>query len=89
MVTTKEQRSDIVQQHRTHDKDTGSPDVQVALLTDRIKYLTEHLKQHPKDYHSRRGLMSLVAERHKLLRYLARRKPERYQALIKKLGLRR
>ena len=89
MVTTKEMRAKIVNEHRTHQNDSGSVEVQVALLTDRIKYLTEHLKQHKKDHHSRRGLLLLVSQRQKLLRYLARRQPDRYQALIKKLGLRR
>jgi small subunit ribosomal protein S15 len=78
-----------VAESRIHDKDTGSVEVLVSLITQRIGYLTEHLKQHLKDFHSRRGLQLMVARRTRLLRYLARRSPDRYQALIKKLGLRR
>jgi len=75
--------------NRTHDTDTGSPEVQVALLTDRINHLTEHLKVHKKDHHSRRGLLMLVGRRRRLLDYLADNDVERYRALIAKLGLRR
>jgi small subunit ribosomal protein S15 len=74
---------------RLHEKDTGSPDVQVALLTDRINGLSEHFKVHAKDHHSRRGLLRLVSQRRRLLEYLRRTHPERYQALIERLGLRR
>jgi small subunit ribosomal protein S15 len=75
--------------HRKHDTDTGSPEVQVALLTDRINHLTEHLRVHKKDHHSRRGLLMLVGRRRRLLDYLAKNDVERYRALIAKLGLRR
>jgi small subunit ribosomal protein S15 len=76
-------------EHRKHDTDTGSPEVQVALLTDRINHLTEHLRVHKKDHHSRRGLLMLVGRRRRLLDYLAKNDVERYRALIAKLGLRR
>ena len=74
--------------HRTHDTDTGSPEVQVALLTDRINHLTEHLKAHKKDHHSRRGLLMMVGKRRRLLDYLKRTDLERYRSLIDDLGLR-
>jgi small subunit ribosomal protein S15 len=76
-------------EHRKHDTDTGSPEVQVALLTDRINHLTEHLRVHKKDHHSRRGLLMLVGRRRRLLDYLAKNDVERYRELIAKLGLRR
>ena len=76
-------------EHRLHETDTGSPEVQVALLTDRINHLTDHLKVHTKDHHSRRGLLMLVGRRRRLLDYLRRNDVERYRALIAKLGLRR
>jgi small subunit ribosomal protein S15 len=76
-------------EHGKHDTDTGSPEVQVALLTDRINHLTEHLRVHKKDHHSRRGLLMLVGRRRRLLDYLAKNDVERYRALIAKLGLRR
>jgi small subunit ribosomal protein S15 len=76
-------------EHRKHDADTGSPEVQVALLTDRINHLTEHLRVHKKDHHSRRGLLMLVGRRRRLLDYLAKNDVERYRELIAKLGLRR
>lgn len=75
--------------HRLHETDTGSPEVQVALLTERIEHLTEHLKVHKKDHHSRRGLLMLVGRRRRLLDYLRRNDVDRYRALIAKLGLRR
>ena len=75
--------------HRLHETDTGSPEVQIALLTERINHLTEHLKVHKKDHHSRRGLLMLVGRRRRLLDYLRRNDVERYRALIAKLGLRR
>jgi small subunit ribosomal protein S15 len=78
-----------ISEYRTHDADTGSPEVQVALLTDRIDHLTEHLRVHEKDHHSRRGLLMLVGQRRRLLDYLAGKDVERYRALIAKLGLRR
>ena len=78
----------IVKEYNRSDKDTGSPEVQVSLITGRIKYLTEHFKEHKKDFHSRRGLQSLVNKRRKLLKYLRRNDEVRYQTLIKKLELR-
>ncbi|HEY3097221.1 MAG TPA: 30S ribosomal protein S15 [Acidimicrobiia bacterium] len=78
-----------IAEHRLHETDTGSPEVQVALLTDRINHLTDHLKAHTKDHHSRRGLLMLVGRRRRLLDYLRRNDVERYRALIAKLGLRR
>jgi small subunit ribosomal protein S15 len=79
----------VIADNRRHDTDTGSTEVQVALLTDRIEHLTEHLKVHVKDHHSRRGLLMLVGQRRRLLDYLRRADVERYRALIAKLGLRR
>lgn len=78
-----------VEAYRSHEKDTGSTEVQVALLTERINGLSEHFKTHKKDHHSRRGLLQLVSQRRRLLAYLRRTEPVRYQALIKRLGLRR
>ena len=78
-----------IQQHRLHETDTGSPEVQVAILTERINHLTEHLKVHKKDHHSRRGLLMLVGRRRRQLDYLRRNDVERYRALIAELGLRR
>ena len=78
-----------ITEHRLHETDTGSPEVQVALLTERISHLTEHMKVHKKDHHSRRGLLMLVGRRRRLLDYLRRNDVERYRALIAKLGLRR
>jgi small subunit ribosomal protein S15 len=78
-----------ITEHRLHETDTGSPEVQVALLTERINHLTDHLKVHSKDHHSRRGLLVLVGRRRRLLDYLRRNDVERYRALIAKLGLRR
>jgi small subunit ribosomal protein S15 len=79
----------IVGQYRTHDTDTGSPEVQVALLTNRITYLTDHFKTNAKDHHSRRGLLKLVGSRRRLLDYLKRESPERYHKLIERLGIRK
>ncbi len=84
-----EKKRELVESYKLHDKDTGSPDVQIALLTERIVNLTEHFKQHKKDYHSRRGLIHLVNQRRKLQRYLQRENPGRYQKLIERLGLRK
>jgi len=78
----------IIEQYRIHETDTGSPEVQIALLTERINYLTEHLKVHKKDHHSRRGLLKMVGQRRGLLNYLSREEPERYRAIVDKLGLR-
>jgi len=85
----KEIKRKIIEEYATHSGDTGSPEVQVALLTYRIQNLTEHLKNNPKDVHSRRGLILMVSKRRKLLNYLKEKSPERYQTLIQRLGLRR
>jgi small subunit ribosomal protein S15 len=79
----------IIEDNRSHDKDTGSSEVQIALLTTRISHLTEHLKTHRKDFHSRRGLLMMAARRRKLLDYLKKNELKRYQAIVEKLGLRR
>ena len=85
-----ERKQSVIQTHRVHDKDTGSPEVQVALLTERINDLSDHFKAHAKDHHSRRGLLGIVSERRRLLEYLLwRNNPVRYQELIQRLGLRR
>ena len=89
MTLSVQAKAQIVESYRRFDGDTGSPEVQVALLTSRINYLTDHLRDHKKDKHSRRGLMNLVARRRKLLDYLKRTKPEAYTKLIESLGLRR
>lgn len=88
MSLTSAQMSEIVTEYRRNEKDTGSTEVQVSLITHRIKYLTEHFKEHKKDFHSRQGLLALVNKRRKLLKYLKRKENERYYTLIKKLGLR-
>jgi small subunit ribosomal protein S15 len=82
-------KADIVQQYRTHGTDTGSPEVQVALLTSRIAYLTDHFKTNAKDHHSRRGLLQMVGRRRRLLEYLRGENPDRYRKLIERLGLRK
>ncbi|HYX19684.1 MAG TPA: 30S ribosomal protein S15 [Thermoanaerobaculia bacterium] len=82
-------KPDIVKQYRTHDTDTGSPEVQVALLTNRIAYLTEHFQSNAKDHHSRRGLLKMVGRRRRLLEYLRGEDAGRYQKLIERLGLRK
>jgi small subunit ribosomal protein S15 len=84
-----ERKQSVIQTHRVHDKDTGSPEVQVALLTERINELSDHFKAHAKDHHSRRGLLRIVSQRRRLLEYLRRNNPVRYQELIQRLGLRR
>ena len=84
-----ENKEEIIQEYRTHEGDTGSPEVQVAVLTRRISHLTEHLREHKHDYHSRRGLLKMVGRRRRLLKYLQKKDLERYRALIAKLGLRR
>jgi small subunit ribosomal protein S15 len=89
MATTAEAKVNLVGTYRIHSTDTGSPEVQVALLTDRIAYLTDHFKTHAKDHHSRRGLLLLVGKRRRLLDYLKREHPDRYNTLIQKLGLRK
>lgn len=89
MSTTKQQKTDLVNQYRVHDADTGSPEVQIALLSNRITYLTEHFKTHAKDHHSRRGLLKLVGRRRRLLDYLKKTSVERYRTVIEKLGIRK
>lgn len=85
----KEDKTAVIEANRTHATDTGSPEVQVAILTARIKELTEHLKVHKKDNHSRRGLLMMVGQRRGLLAYLQKKDVERYRAIVKKLGLRK
>ena len=89
MAQTTEKTKAIIEKFKTHETDTGSCEVQIALLTDRILYLTEHFKTHAKDNHSRRGLLKLVAQRRKLLDYLQAKDDARYRELIKRLGIRR
>jgi small subunit ribosomal protein S15 len=86
---SREERDRLVAEFATHEGDTGSPEVQIALLTERVKELTGHLKQFPRDNHSRRGLLKLVGQRRRLLAYLVRKDPARYRAVIGRLGLRR
>ena len=88
MLTT-EAKLAVIKEYATHEGDTGSPEVQVAILTSRIQYLTEHLKEHKKDPHSRRGLLKLVGQRRNMLDYLRRKDIERYRSLIERLGLRK
>ena len=85
----KEEKTAVIEANKTHENDTGSPEVQVAILTARIQQLTEHLKIHKHDNHSRRGLLKMVGKRRKLLDYLAKKDNERYRALIAKLGIRK
>ncbi len=89
MTLYKAQKEEIIQRYRTHEADTGSSEVQIALLTERINTLVEHLREHPHDHHSRRGLLQLVGRRRRLLRYLRDTDAERYRTLINRLGLRR
>lgn len=89
MVLTTEQKRDLIDQYKLHDSDTGSPEVQIGLLTYRISYLTEHLKIHKKDHHSRRGLLMLVGQRRRLLNYVKNKDVARYREIIERLGLRR
>jgi small subunit ribosomal protein S15 len=89
LPTTKEQKTDLIHQYATHTGDTGSPEVQIALLSNRITYLTEHFKSHAKDHHSRRGLLKLVGRRRRLLDYLKKINVERYRSIIDKLGIRK
>jgi ribosomal protein S15, bacterial/organelle len=88
VALTVEEKSEIIADSRVHETDTGSPEVQVSILTRRINQLTEHLKVHKHDLHSRRGLLMLVGQRRRLLTYLSTKSPERYRALVAKLGLR-
>ncbi len=89
MVFAKQKKDNIIGEHKIHDKDTGSPEVQIALITERINYLTEHFKVHKKDHHSRRGLLKLVGKRRRLLNYLKKSDPKRYKGIVEKLKLRK
>jgi small subunit ribosomal protein S15 len=88
-VLTNERKIEVIGAYRTHETDTGSPEVQVALLSERISYLTEHFKTHVKDHHSRRGLLKLVGQRRRLLDYLKRKDADGYAELIRRLGIRK
>ena len=88
-MISKAAKAEAIEAYRVHETDTGSPEVQIALVTERINGLSEHFKTHKKDHHSRRGLLKLVSQRRRLLDYLRRNGPDRYQVLIKQLGLRR
>ena len=87
-MLSNDRKTELIGTYRTHETDTGSPEVQVALLSERINYLTEHFKTHVKDHHSRRGLLMLVGQRRRLLDYLKRKDADRYSDLIKRLGIR-
>jgi small subunit ribosomal protein S15 len=89
MSITDERKSELIKEYATKEGDTGSPEVQVAIITERIVNLTDHLKTHKKDFHSRRGLLVMVGQRRRLLDYVKRKKASRYEGLIKRLGLRR
>lgn len=89
MVLTANDKKELIEKFKLHDSDTGSPEVQIALLTNRITYLTEHVKVHKKDHHSRRGLLILVGRRRRLLNYVKKKDVKRYRSLIETLGLRR
>jgi small subunit ribosomal protein S15 len=89
VALNKERKTELIGSYKTHEGDTGSPEVQVAILSERINYLTEHFKVHAKDHHSRRGLLQLVGQRRRLLDYLKRKDTERYADLIRRLGIRK
>ncbi len=89
MVLTPERKKEIIESYKVHPSDTGSPEVQIALLSERINYLTDHFRTHHKDHHSRRGLLKLVGQRRQLLNYLKRKNVDRYNTMIERLGLRR
>ena len=89
MGMTKERKTEVISSYQTHEGDTGSPEVQVAILSERISYLTDHFKIHAKDHHSRRGLLQLVGQRRRLLDYLKRKDSKRYAELIRRLGIRK
>ena len=89
MPLNKDQKKDIIERHQLHGADSGSPEVQIALLTEKIKYLTEHFKVHKRDHHSRRGLLKMVGQRRRLLEYLKATKVDRYRSIVKELGLRK
>jgi len=89
MAVVKVDKKTVIDEFKVHEKDTGSPEVQIAIISQRINYLTEHFKEHKKDHHSRRGLLKLVGKRRKLLDYLKNKDSAKYQEIIKKLGIRR
>ena len=89
MSITTVRKNELIKEHRVHEKDTGSPEVQIAILTERIKNLTDHFKIHAKDHHSRRGLLMLVGQRRRLLEYLRSKELDRYRKITERLGLRR
>jgi len=89
MALTKDQKQDIISKYKLHDLDSGSPEVQIALLTEKITYLTDHFRVHKSDHHSRRGLLRMVGQRRRLLDYLKNTEVERYRKIVKELGLRR
>lgn len=89
MALTQDRKQQLIDEHKVHETDTGSPEVQIAILTEKINYLNEHLKTHKKDHHSRRGLLKMVGQRRHLLNYLKEKDIQRYRQLIDKLGLRR
>ena len=89
MVMTPEDKAKVIEEYKTHEGDTGSPEVQIALLTERIKYLTDHFKTHKKDFHSRTGLLKLVGQRRKLLNYLKQKDIQRYRDILGRLNLRK
>ena len=89
MALSKDRKTTLIGDYRTHGSDTGSPEVQIAILSERITYLTDHFKTHAKDHHSRRGLLKLVGQRRRLLDYLKSKDTERYSALIQRLGIRK
>ena len=88
-MITKTQKAEVIEANKTHESDTGSPEVQVAILTERIRQLTAHLKEHPNDAHSRLGMYKMVGKRRRLLDYLTKKDIERYRAIIAKLGIRK
>lgn len=89
MSLATDQKKEIIEKHKIHDRDTGSPEVQIALLTERVNYLTDHFKKHAKDHHSRQGLLKIVNQRRRLLNYIRRLDPPRYRKLIEELGIRK
>lgn len=89
MTLSKDQKTSIITGYQTHGSDTGSPEVQIAILSERINYLTEHFKSHAKDHHSRRGLMKMVGQRRRLLDYVKSKDTDRYRGLIERLGIRK
>ena len=89
MALTKDRKSTLIESFKIHERDTGSPEVQIAILSEKLNYLTEHFKVHKKDHHSRRGLLKMVAQRRKLLDYLKSKNKERYATVIERLGIRK